>query len=108
MTFKMFGKFWWMQLLPTSVLLAFAAFVKDTIKDLNLDFGGSTQKRANCSGFVIVGAGLPRTGTLSIQSALSHLLDGPCYHMHDVCSNDQVDLSFWHKVRFGCSITGIE
>jgi hypothetical protein len=29
----------------------------------------------------VVGAGLGRTGTLSLKSALELLLDGPCYHM---------------------------
>ena len=31
--------------------------------------------------FIVLGAGLPRTGTLSLKTALEHLLDGPCYHM---------------------------
>lgn len=30
----------------------------------------------NYSGFVVIGAGLPRTGTLSTRSALGTLLDG--------------------------------
>jgi len=29
---------------------------------------------------VVIGAGLPRTGTLSTRAALQHLLGGPCYH----------------------------
>lgn len=32
----------------------------------------------------VVGAGLPRTGTHSLQIALAHLLDGRCYHMRDI------------------------
>jgi hypothetical protein len=31
-----------------------------------------------------VGAGLPRTGTHSVQIALEHLLDGRCYHMREI------------------------
>ena len=31
--------------------------------------------------FIVLGAGLPRTGTLSLKTALEHLLGGPCYHM---------------------------
>ena len=31
--------------------------------------------------FILLGAGLPRTGTLSLKTALEHLLGGPCYHM---------------------------
>ncbi|HYI23101.1 MAG TPA: sulfotransferase [Candidatus Limnocylindrales bacterium] len=32
----------------------------------------------------VVGAGLPRTGTKSLQAALEQLLGGRCYHMHEV------------------------
>ena len=32
----------------------------------------------------VVGAGLPRTGTHSLQIALEHLLGGPCYHMREI------------------------
>jgi hypothetical protein len=32
----------------------------------------------------LVGAGLPRTGTKSLQTALERLLGGRCYHMHEV------------------------
>lgn len=30
--------------------------------------------------FMVIGAGLSRTGTLSTRVALEHLLEGPCYH----------------------------
>lgn len=32
------------------------------------------------SALEVVGAGLPRTGTLSLRAALELLLGGPCYH----------------------------
>ena len=32
----------------------------------------------------VVGAGLPRTGTHSLQLALEHLLNGRCYHMREI------------------------
>jgi hypothetical protein len=32
----------------------------------------------------VVGAGLPRTGTASLQIALEQLLGGPCYHMRTI------------------------
>lgn len=32
----------------------------------------------------VVGAGLPRTGTHSLQIALEHLLRGRCYHMREI------------------------
>ena len=47
----------------------------------NIAGSGYQDKKPNFAGFVVIGAGLPRTGTLSLQAALSILLDGPCYHM---------------------------
>ena len=38
----------------------------------------------------LVGAGLPRTGTLSMKSALTILLKGKCYHMSEQMLGDQV------------------
>ncbi len=58
------------------------------------------QKR-NCSGFVVIGAGLPRTGTLSTRAALGQLLDGACYHMFDVASGSNVESDFWNKAMEG-------
>jgi hypothetical protein len=41
----------------------------------------------------VVGAGLGRTGTHSLQLALAQLLDGPCYHMVEVFSHpDHIQL----------------
>ena len=43
-------------------------------------------QKKNYSGFVVIGAGLPRTGTMSLRAALGILLDGACHHMMDVFS----------------------
>ena len=37
----------------------------------------------------VVGAGLGRTGTMSLQRALEHLLAEPCYHMLEVLRRPQ-------------------
>lgn len=42
----------------------------------------------------VVGAGLGRTGTTSLQAVLEHLLDAPCYHMWEVISNPD-EAQFW-------------
>ena len=52
-------------------------------------------------GFVVLGAGLPRTGTLSSRAALSQLLGGPCYHMVDVFTGSSATLDFWNKAMEG-------
>lgn len=42
----------------------------------------------------IVGAGLGRTGTLSLKTALEQLLGGPCYHMIEVFGRPD-DVAVW-------------
>lgn len=48
----------------------------------------------------VVGAGLGRTGTLSLKLALERLLGGPCYHMVEVFSHPQ-DVAAWHGAARG-------
>lgn len=42
----------------------------------------------------LIGAGLPRTGTKSLQVALEYLLRGKCHHMSSVLGNPRA-ISFW-------------
>jgi hypothetical protein len=51
-------------------------------------------------GLQVVGAGLGRTGTHSLQIALQQLLDGPCYHMLEVFGRPD-DLPVWHAAVNG-------
>jgi hypothetical protein len=56
--------------------------------------GGSVNLR-------VVGAGLPRTGTTSLKTALEQLLGGPCYHM-TVLPDHPVDLGAdWRNALAG-------
>jgi len=50
-------------------------------------------------GFVVIGAGLPRTGTKSLRDALITLLNGPCHHMRNIMVQTPTDneLNFWKK-----------
>jgi hypothetical protein len=51
-------------------------------------------------GLLVVGAGLPRTGTRSLKEALEILLNGRCYHMEEVFSNlDHVPV--WRRALTG-------
>ena len=52
----------------------------------------------NYDGYVVIGAGLPRTGTLSTSIALEQLLKGPCYHMRQVVDGGVVEQDHWKKV----------
>ena len=45
--------------------------------------------------FVVIGAGLPRTGTTSTKTALEILFPGHCYHMKSVIEGGQNDRDFW-------------
>jgi hypothetical protein len=48
----------------------------------------------------VVGAGLGRTGTMSLKRALEQLLDAPCYHMHEVWLHDGHD-ELWRRAALG-------
>ncbi|MEO6387557.1 MAG: sulfotransferase family protein [Croceibacterium sp.] len=43
----------------------------------------------------VIGAGLGRTGTLSLKLALEHIGLGPCYHMSEMLSRMRRDLPLW-------------
>ncbi len=43
----------------------------------------------------IIGAGLGRTGTHSLQLALQEILGGPCYHMVEVIADPEVRVRQW-------------
>jgi hypothetical protein len=51
-------------------------------------------------GIHVVGAGLGRTGTHSLQLALQQLLGGPCYHMIEVFGRPD-DIPVWHRAVNG-------
>ena len=55
----------------------------------------------NYDGYFVIGAGLPRTGTLSMQAALEQLLNGPCYHMLELLEGGDEELDHWDKVLNG-------
>ena len=55
----------------------------------------------NFDGYVVIGAGLPRTGTLSMKTALEKLLNGPCYHMFEVLNGGVEEIDHWEKVFNG-------
>ena len=48
----------------------------------------------------VVGAGLGRTGTLSLKVALERLLGGPCYHMTEVFVHPE-HVGAWHDAARG-------
>ncbi len=48
----------------------------------------------------VVGAGLGRTGTLSLKLALERLLGGPCHHMMEVFAHPE-QLPSWHAAARG-------
>ena len=53
--------------------------------------------KPNYEGFILIGAGLPRTGTTSLRLALSHLLNGPVHHMVEVLEKGQIEVDFWNQ-----------
>jgi hypothetical protein len=51
-------------------------------------------------GLRVVGAGLGRTGTLSLKLALERLLGAPCYHMAEVFAHPE-HVAAWHAAARG-------
>src|SRR5258707_13989282 len=49
----------------------------------------------------VVGAGLGRTGTMSLKKALEILLGGTCYHMYEVFEHLETDVPVWHDAALG-------
>ncbi len=49
----------------------------------------------------VIGAGLGRTGTHSLQLALQELLGGPCYHMLEVMADPDVRVQQWMDAMDG-------
>jgi len=49
------------------------------------------------SELAVIGAGLPRTGTLSVKAALEFLLGGPCYHGSLPFSGREGDQTVWRE-----------
>lgn len=48
----------------------------------------------------VIGAGLARTGTTSLKTALEQLLGGPCYHMFEVFARPS-HIPVWHQAARG-------
>lgn len=55
----------------------------------------------------VVGAGLPRTGTHSLQTALEQLLGGGCYHMREIPGHPFDLGDGWNRALAG-DVTGLD
>ncbi len=49
----------------------------------------------------VVGAGLRRTGTMTLKSALESLGFGPCHHMYEVFANAATQVPYWDAISRG-------
>jgi hypothetical protein len=49
----------------------------------------------------VIGAGLGRTGTMSLKFAIEHIGFGPCYHMIDVWASMPESLRLWEAAARG-------
>lgn len=49
----------------------------------------------------VIGAGLGRTGTMSLKIALEKLLKGPCYHMTELFEHLEEHTPLWHAAARG-------
>ena len=51
----------------------------------------------------VIGAGLGRTGTLTLKSALETLGFGPCHHMTEILDHPE-QLPFWNRAASGAAV----
>ena len=49
----------------------------------------------------VIGAGLGRTGTMSLKIALEQLLGAPCYHMTELFEHLEAHTPLWHAAARG-------
>ena len=73
-------------------------FIKDLIPT---DY---EQHEAKTRGIQVIGAGLSRTGTMSLWAALNKLLDGKVYHGAEVFLNGNEHCQFWEGLHNGNSV----
>ena len=59
------------------------------------------EQEPNYDGFLVIGAGLGRTGTMSLRAALGKLLKGRCYHAVDIVNHGDEEQRFWNEVFDG-------
>lgn len=52
----------------------------------------------------VIGAGLGRTGTMTLKTALEMLGLGPCHHMIEVFANMPVQAPFWRVAASGAAV----
>lgn len=52
----------------------------------------------------VIGAGLGRTGTMSLKTALEQLGQGPCHHMIEVFAHMPTQAPFWRAAAGGAAI----
>lgn len=72
-----------------------AVFIQKFFHAVSSRKSGSNKKiNNNTHGLRVIGAGLPRTGTTSLKSALEILGFGPCHHMMELIENPDRSLQF--------------
>merc|ERR1712123_516577 len=69
-------------------------YFKKTLRNIK-----SQEKVAKTRGLEVICPGLPRTGTLSLKSALTQLLGGRCYHGFDTLFGSQEDVKVFPSAK---------
>ena len=55
-------------------------------------------------GLRVIGAGLGRTGTMTLKTALEQLGFGPCHHMMEVFDHTATQAPFWRAAAGGAAV----
>ena len=66
------------------------------------DIESARSQVGNTSGFAVIVAGFPRTGTFSMRTALGTLLNGACYHGYNwFGTGAEVEMTQWERAFEG-------
>ena len=58
-------------------------------------------------GLAVIGSGFGRTGTMSLKAALDQLGFGPCHHMEEIVTAQEVYLeALWRITPYGENLSG--
>lgn len=63
------------------------------------------EEEAEDKDLMVIGAGLPRTGTVSLSQALEDLLGSPCHHFKAFFEEDANSMQVWRKALAGEKVT---
>ncbi|KAK4468843.1 hypothetical protein MN116_008011 [Schistosoma mekongi] len=63
------------------------------------------KSQSSVTSLIVIGAGLPRTGTNSLKTALEILYSQPCYHLFEILPKYHCDITKWQNILHEVNMT---